>query len=198
MEKSPCGRWQTTTFLGALRAEGFIAPLTVEGAINRSVFRAWVMTHSTGRQIWNDCLPTGFRERCLPHDWAVKIALRRLMSCPASSVVMCWIAVSDARLTPSKIICCIRRQAPLGTLGWAVTSAALSRRRKVGRGRCRSRPESRFHAVGGSDDSGRNPCSLRSSVGRRRVRRGTQSSALSRSLGNHDDGDRLEPAQSRT
>ena len=33
-EKTPCGRWQTTTFLGALRAEGFIAPLTVEGAIN--------------------------------------------------------------------------------------------------------------------------------------------------------------------
>src|SRR6266567_5329243 len=25
-EKTPCGRWQTTTFLGALRAEGFIAP----------------------------------------------------------------------------------------------------------------------------------------------------------------------------
>ena len=45
VEKTPCGRWQTTTFLGALRAEGFIAPLTVEGAINGSLFRAWVQQH---------------------------------------------------------------------------------------------------------------------------------------------------------
>jgi transposase len=44
-EKTPCGRWQTTTFLGALRAEGFVAPLTVEGAINGSLFRAWVEQH---------------------------------------------------------------------------------------------------------------------------------------------------------
>ena len=42
VEKTPCGRWQTTTFLGALRAEGFIAPLTVEGGINGELFRAWV------------------------------------------------------------------------------------------------------------------------------------------------------------
>jgi transposase len=33
VEQTLCGRWQTTTFLGALRAEGFIAPLTVEGSI---------------------------------------------------------------------------------------------------------------------------------------------------------------------
>jgi len=45
VEKTPCGRWQTTTFLGALRAEGFIAPLTVEGAINDELFRAWVEQH---------------------------------------------------------------------------------------------------------------------------------------------------------
>jgi len=45
VEKTPCGRWQTTTFLGALRAEGFVAPLTVEGAINGSLFRAWVEQH---------------------------------------------------------------------------------------------------------------------------------------------------------
>ena len=44
-EKTPCGRWETTTFLGALRAEGFIAPLTVEGAINGPLFRAWVEQH---------------------------------------------------------------------------------------------------------------------------------------------------------
>jgi transposase len=41
-EKTPCSRWETTTFLGALRAEGFIAPLTLEGAINGPLFRAWV------------------------------------------------------------------------------------------------------------------------------------------------------------
>ena len=45
MEKTPCGRWQTTTFLGVLRAVGFIAPLTVEGAINGSLFRAWGEQH---------------------------------------------------------------------------------------------------------------------------------------------------------
>ena len=45
IEKTPCGRWETTTFLGAMRAEGFIAPLTVEGAINGPLFRAWVEQH---------------------------------------------------------------------------------------------------------------------------------------------------------
>jgi transposase len=45
VEKTPCGRWETTTFLGALRAEGFVAPLTIEGAINGPLFRAWVEQH---------------------------------------------------------------------------------------------------------------------------------------------------------
>jgi len=45
VEKAPCGRWQTTTFLGALRVGGFIAPLTVDGAINGPLFRAWVEQH---------------------------------------------------------------------------------------------------------------------------------------------------------
>jgi transposase len=44
-EKTPSGRWETTTFLGALRAEGFVAPLTVDGAINGSLFLAWVEQH---------------------------------------------------------------------------------------------------------------------------------------------------------
>jgi transposase len=39
---TPSGRWQTTTFLGALRAEGFVAPLTVDGAINDPLFCAWI------------------------------------------------------------------------------------------------------------------------------------------------------------
>jgi transposase len=45
IEKVPSGRWQTTTFLGAMRVEGFIAPLTVEGAINGALFLAWVTQH---------------------------------------------------------------------------------------------------------------------------------------------------------
>jgi transposase len=45
VEHVPCGRWQTTTFLGALRNTGFVAPLTVEGAINGALFRAWVEQH---------------------------------------------------------------------------------------------------------------------------------------------------------
>ena len=45
IERTPASRWQTTTFLGALRAEGFIAPLTVDGAINGALFRAWVEQH---------------------------------------------------------------------------------------------------------------------------------------------------------
>lgn len=45
VEKAPCGRWQTTTFLGALRTTGFVAPLTVDGAINGALFRAWVEQH---------------------------------------------------------------------------------------------------------------------------------------------------------
>ena len=44
-EKTSCGRWETTTFLGALRTEGFIAPLTVDGAIHGSLFLAWVKQH---------------------------------------------------------------------------------------------------------------------------------------------------------
>ena len=45
VEKTPCGRWSTTTFLGAVRSTGFIAPVCVEGAINGRVFKAWVEQH---------------------------------------------------------------------------------------------------------------------------------------------------------
>ena len=38
----PHGHWRTTTFVGALRAEGFVAPLVVDGAINGPVFLAYV------------------------------------------------------------------------------------------------------------------------------------------------------------
>ena len=39
IEKVPFGRWETTTFLGALRATGFIAPLTIDGPISGPLFR---------------------------------------------------------------------------------------------------------------------------------------------------------------
>lgn len=45
IERVPNGRWQTTTFLGALRSTGFVAPLCVDGAINGRVFLAWVQEH---------------------------------------------------------------------------------------------------------------------------------------------------------
>lgn len=39
---APHGHWQTTTFVGALRADGFVAPLVLDGAINGEWFRAYV------------------------------------------------------------------------------------------------------------------------------------------------------------
>jgi transposase len=45
VESVPYGRWETTTFLGAMRSTGFVAPLCVEGAINGALFRAWVEQH---------------------------------------------------------------------------------------------------------------------------------------------------------
>jgi hypothetical protein len=38
VEQTPWCRWETTPFLGALRVEGFIALLTVEGPINGPLF----------------------------------------------------------------------------------------------------------------------------------------------------------------
>ena len=42
IDDAPHGHWQTTTFVGALRASGFIAPLVIDGAINGEWFRAYV------------------------------------------------------------------------------------------------------------------------------------------------------------
>ena len=46
IENLPFGRWETTTFVGVLRATGFTAPLTVDGPINGRIFLAW------GSSIW--------------------------------------------------------------------------------------------------------------------------------------------------
>lgn len=42
LDAAPHGHWKTTTFVGAMRADGFIAPLVVDGAINGETFRAYV------------------------------------------------------------------------------------------------------------------------------------------------------------
>ena len=42
LDAIPHGHWKTTTFVGAMRASGFVAPLVVDGAINGATFRAYV------------------------------------------------------------------------------------------------------------------------------------------------------------
>lgn len=42
IEKVPHGHWQTTTFVGAMRSTGLVAPLVVDGAINGEIFRGYV------------------------------------------------------------------------------------------------------------------------------------------------------------
>lgn len=39
---APHGHWHATTFVGALTARGFVAPMVVDGAINGELFRAYV------------------------------------------------------------------------------------------------------------------------------------------------------------
>lgn len=38
----PHGHWKTTTFVGALTTRGFIAPLVLDGPINRNAFETYV------------------------------------------------------------------------------------------------------------------------------------------------------------
>ena len=38
----PHGHWKTTTFLSALRCDGMVAPLVVDGPINGKIFLAWL------------------------------------------------------------------------------------------------------------------------------------------------------------
>ena len=39
---APCGRWRTTTMIGAVRIDGSTACMTIEGATNAEIFRAYV------------------------------------------------------------------------------------------------------------------------------------------------------------
>ena len=38
----PHGHWKTTTFVGALRSEGLVAPMVIDGAMNGDLFVAYV------------------------------------------------------------------------------------------------------------------------------------------------------------
>ena len=40
--RGPTGHWQTTTFVGALRATGLTAPLILDGPLTTAAFRAYV------------------------------------------------------------------------------------------------------------------------------------------------------------
>lgn len=40
IDKAPHGHWKTTTFLAALRADGLIAPLVIDGPIDGPLFLA--------------------------------------------------------------------------------------------------------------------------------------------------------------
>jgi len=42
LAKAPGGHWQTTTFIGALRSQGLVAPLVLDGPMTGPAFRAWV------------------------------------------------------------------------------------------------------------------------------------------------------------
>jgi len=42
VDAAPYGHWHTTTFVGALRAEGMVAPMVLDGALNGAAFRAYV------------------------------------------------------------------------------------------------------------------------------------------------------------
>jgi transposase len=42
VEPVPHGHWHTTTFVCGLRADGFIAPVVIDGAVNGELFRAYV------------------------------------------------------------------------------------------------------------------------------------------------------------
>jgi transposase len=42
IDRTPHGHWKTSTFVGALRHDGLIAPGVFDGAINGELFLAWV------------------------------------------------------------------------------------------------------------------------------------------------------------
>jgi transposase len=52
----PWGHWKTTTFVGALRQDGLVAPCAFDGPINGETFRAWVEPATSSS--WTICRAT--------------------------------------------------------------------------------------------------------------------------------------------
>ena len=40
--RAPYGQWKTTTFVAGMSAKGFLAPLVIDGPMNRAIFTAYV------------------------------------------------------------------------------------------------------------------------------------------------------------
>ena len=45
VEKVPHGHWLSTTFVAGLRLTGWVAPLTIDGALNGELFRRYIEQH---------------------------------------------------------------------------------------------------------------------------------------------------------
>jgi hypothetical protein len=45
VERVPHGHWLSTTFVAGLRLTGWVAPLTIDGALNGELFRRYVEQH---------------------------------------------------------------------------------------------------------------------------------------------------------
>lgn len=53
VDHAPQGHWNTTTLVAAISCRGTLAPMVLDGAMNREVFEAWV------EQMLVPCLPAG-------------------------------------------------------------------------------------------------------------------------------------------
>lgn len=96
----PHGHWQTTTFVGALRATGMTAPMVLDGAMDGAAFEAYVKeilapTLSQGDIVVMDNLPAHKPSRIRA---AIEAAGARLMYLPPYSPDLNPIEMAFAKL----------------------------------------------------------------------------------------------------
>jgi transposase len=96
----PHGHWQTTTFVGALRATGMTAPMVLDGAMDGAAFEAYVKeilapTLSPGDIVVMDNLPAHKPSRIRA---AIEAAGARLMYLPPYSPDLNPIEMAFAKL----------------------------------------------------------------------------------------------------
>ena len=60
IEEVPFGSRESTTFLGALRATGFIAPLAIDDLISGPVYRGWIEQHLVPKLSRGDIVVTSW------------------------------------------------------------------------------------------------------------------------------------------